>query len=71
MFSFCFLGMVMYANEVEKKKKEKEKIPKIKINYNIYKFFVIDLDIYRIHLEENHVLTYHFFPHTTGLFGIL
>ena len=34
--------MVMYANEVEKKKKEKEKekIPKIKINYNIYKFFV-------------------------------
>ena len=46
--------MVMYANEV-KKKKEKEKIPKIKINYNIYLFFVIDLDIYRIHLEENHV----------------
>ena len=62
--------MVIYANEVEKKK-EKEKIPKIQINYNIYKLFVIDLDIYRIHLEENHVLTYQFFPHTTGLFGIL
>ena len=62
--------MVMYANEVEKKK-EKEKIPKIQINYNIYKLFVIDLDIYRIHLEENHVLTYQFFPHKTGLFGIL
>ena len=44
----------MYANEVEKKK-EKEKIPKIKINYNIYILFVINLDIYRIHLEENHV----------------
>ena len=53
------------------KKKEKEKIPKIQINYNIYKLFVIDLDIYRIHLEENHVLTYQFFLHTTGLFGIL
>ena len=29
-----FLGMVMYANEVETK--EKEKLPEIKINYNLY-----------------------------------
>ena len=29
-----FLGMVMYANEVETK--EKQKLPEIKINYNMY-----------------------------------
>ena len=29
-----FLGLVMYANEVETK--EKQKLPEIKINYNIY-----------------------------------
>ena len=29
-----FLGMLMYANEVDTK--EKEKLPEIKINYNLY-----------------------------------